>query len=112
MSATDVMDDGVPVALRDGSHVRIRQGRRSDRELLRRGFQHLSPDSRYRRFLVPMPRMMDLFRRLGPVRVVDREAGTVEIEVAIPAAGVAPELSELLRLAAEHDVAVPVTRRR
>ena len=39
MSATDdVLVDGVPVALRDGSHVRIRQGRRSDRELLLRGF--------------------------------------------------------------------------
>jgi GNAT superfamily N-acetyltransferase len=199
MSATDdVVVDGVPVALRDGSHVRIRQGRCSDRELLRRGFQRLSPESRYRRFLAPMPRlpeaavryltdidhhdheamialdeqgtealgvarymrdrerpeaaevavtvvddwqglglgtlllevisarareegvrtftawmlaqnqeMMDLFQRLGPVQVVDREAGAVEIEVAIPAAGVAPELRELLRLAAEHDVAVP-----
>lgn len=203
MSASDdVAVDGAPVALRDGSHVRIRQGRRSDRELLLRGFQRLSTESRYRRFLAPMPRlpeatvrhltdidhheheamialdeqgtealgvaryvrdperpeaaevavtvvddwqgrglgtllleaisarareegirtftawmlagnqeMLDLFRCLGPVRVVDREAGTVEIEVAIPATGVAPELRELLRLAAEHDVAVPVTRR-
>jgi GNAT superfamily N-acetyltransferase len=203
MSATnDLVVDGAPIALRDGSHVRIRQGRRSDRELLLRGFQRLSPESRYRRFLSPMPRlpeatvrhltnidhhdheamialdeqgaealgvaryvrdperpeaaevavtvvddwqerglgtllleaisarareegvrtftawmlarnqeMMDLFQHLGPVEVVDREAGTVEIEVAIPTAGVAPELRELLRLAAKHDVAVPVTRR-
>jgi GNAT superfamily N-acetyltransferase len=203
MSAAD--DDGVegaPIALRDGTRVRIRQGRRSDRELLRRGFQRLSPESRYRRFLAPMPRlpeaavrrltdidhcdheamialdeqgtealgvaryvrdperpeaaevavtvvddwqgrgvgtlllevisarareegirtftawmlahnreMMDLFRHLGPVQIVDRDAGAVEIEVPIPATGVAPELSELLRLAAQHDVAVPVTRR-
>lgn len=176
MSATDdVVADGVPVALRDGSHVRIRQGRRSDRELLLRGFQRLSPESRYRRFLAAMPRlpeatvrqltgidhrdheavialdeegtealgvaryvrdperpdaaevavtvvdewqgrglgtllldvlsvrarqegirtftalmlarneqMMDLFQQLGPVRIVGRGAGTVEIEVAIP----------------------------
>ena len=176
MSATDdVVVDGVPVALRDGSHVRIRQGRRSDRELLLRGFQRLSPESRYRRFLAAMPRlpeatvrqltgidhrhheavialdeegtealgvaryvreperpdaaevavtviddwqgrglgtlllevisararqegvrtftawmlaqnreMMDLFEHLGPVQVVDREAGTVEIEVPLP----------------------------
>jgi hypothetical protein len=35
--------------------------------------------------------MMDLFERLGPVRVVGRAAGTVEIEVAIPAVEVAPE---------------------
>jgi GNAT superfamily N-acetyltransferase len=198
----DLLVDGAPVALRDGSHVRVRQGRRSDRELLLRGFQSLSPESRYRRFLTPMPRlgettvrrltdidhhdreamialdeqgtealgvaryvrdperpeaaevavtvvddwqgrglgtlllevisarareqgvrtftawmlaqnqeMMDLFQHLGAVQVVDREAGTVEIEVALPAAGVAPELSELLRLAAEHDVGLPATRR-
>ncbi|MGZ8688599.1 MAG: N-acetyltransferase family protein [Gaiellaceae bacterium] len=198
----DVVVDGAPIALRDGSHVRIRQGRRSDRELLLRGFRRLSSESRYRRFLAPMPRlpeatvrhltdidhhdheamialdeqgtealgvaryvrdperpdaaevavtvvddrqgrglgtllleavsarareegvrtftawmlarnqeMMDLFQRLGPVQVVDRDAGAVEIEVAIPDAGVAPELRELLRLAAKDDVAVPVTRR-
>ncbi len=203
MSASnDLVVNGAPIALRDGSHVRIRQGRRADRELLLRGFQRLSPESRYRRFLAPMPRlpgaavrhltdidhhdheamialdetgtealgdafyvrdpersgaaevavtvvddwqgrglgtlllevisarareegvrtftawmlarnqeMMDLFHHLGPVQVLDREAGTVEIEVAIPAAGVAPELRELLRLAAAHDVAAPVTRR-
>ena len=35
--------------------------------------------------------MMDLLQHLGPVRIVDREAGIVEIEVAIPAAGVAPD---------------------
>lgn len=43
---------------------------------------------------------MDLFQHLGPVQILDREAGTVEIEVAIPTAGVAPELGELLGLAA------------
>ena len=58
---------GVPVELRDGSRVRIRQGRRTDREcwrirqgrrtdreLLVRGFEHLGAESRYRRFLTPM----------------------------------------------------------
>ncbi len=202
MSArADLVVNGAPLALRDGSRVRVRQGRSSDGELLLRGFQRLSPESRYRRFLAPMPalseaavrrltdidhhdheamvaldeqgaealgvahyvrdperpeaaevavtviddwqgrglgtvlldaisarareegistftawmlarnqQMMDLFRRLGPVRVLDREAGAVEIEVAIPAAGVAPELRELLRVAAKHDVAVPVMR--
>src|SRR6188472_2680453 len=44
---------GVPVELRDGSRVRIRQGRRTDRQLLVRGFEHLGPESRYRRFLTP-----------------------------------------------------------
>jgi GNAT superfamily N-acetyltransferase len=181
MSATDDLPlDGAPVALRSGSHARIRQGRPSDRELLLRGFQRLSPESRYRRFLTPMPRlpeamlrhltdidhhdreavialdesgtealgiaryvrdperrdaaevavavaddwqgrglgtlllealvarargegirtftawllesnaeMMDLFQHLGPVRVLDRDAGADQIEVAIPAPGVA-----------------------
>jgi GNAT superfamily N-acetyltransferase len=199
MSASDeILVEGAPIMLRDGSHVRVRQGRRSDGGLLLRGFQRLSPESRYRRFLTPMPRlpeaavrrltdidhrdhevvvaldehgtealgvaryvrdrrrpsaaevavtivddwqghglgtllleaisararaegirtftalmlahnetMMDLFRRLGPVQVVDHEAGTVEVEIALPATGVAPELSELLRLAAEHDVGAP-----
>jgi hypothetical protein len=37
-------------------------------------------------------------------------AGAVEIEVRLPAAGAAPELRELLRVAAEHDVAVAITR--
>ena len=189
---------GVPVELRDGSRVRIRQGHRTDRELLVRGFEHLGPESRYRRFLAPMhalgdrmvrymteldhhdheavialdehgeeglgdacyvrdgrrpdtaevavtvvdewqgrglgmlllevisaraldegvgtftalmlarnQAMMDLFERLGPVRVVGRAAGTVEIEVAIPAVEVAPELRELLRRAWRHGAAAP-----
>jgi GNAT superfamily N-acetyltransferase len=163
-----------PVELRDGSRVHIRQARRTDRDLLVRGFERLSPESRYRRFLTPMHEldektlryltdldhrdheamvaldesgegvgvaryvrsaarpdtaevavavvdswqgrglgtillqaisvrardegvrtftalmlasnheMMDLFEHLGPVRILERAAGTVEIEVAIP----------------------------
>lgn len=46
---------GAPVELRDGSRVRLRPGRGSeDRELLTRGFERLSPESRYRRFLMPI----------------------------------------------------------
>jgi GNAT superfamily N-acetyltransferase len=44
--------------------------------------------------------MMHLLRELGAVRIVDRTAGTVEVEVAIPAMGVAPARRELLRIAA------------
>jgi GNAT superfamily N-acetyltransferase len=40
---------------RDGSRVRLRQCHRSDSELLLRGFERLGPDSRYRRFLAPLP---------------------------------------------------------
>jgi GNAT superfamily N-acetyltransferase len=190
---------GAPIALRDGSHIRIRQGQRADRELLLLGFEHLSPESRYRRFMAPMPElsepmvrylteidhhdheamiavdeqtgegigvaryvrdpnrpevaevavtviddwqqrgvgtlllevisarareeaittftalmlatneeMIDLLRQLGPIRIVDREAGTVEIELPIPPIGVAPALRKLIRIAARHDVAVPL----
>ena len=55
--------------------------------------------------------MMDLLRDLGPVRVVDREADTVEVEVPNPAAGVAHPLKRLIHFAAEHDVAVPLAWR-
>jgi hypothetical protein len=51
--------------------------------------------------------MMDLFERLGQVQVVGRAAGTVEIEVAIPAVAVAPELRELLRRARRQGAAAP-----
>ncbi len=193
---------GAPVELRDGSRVRLRPGRSSDRELLLRGFERLSPESRYRRFLVTMPElrpemvrylthvdhhdhealialdeetgeglgvaryvrnqdrpdvaevavtviddwqgrglgtllldalsvrareegirsftalmlatndeMMDLFRRLDPVQIVDREPGTVEIEVPIPEVGLAPALRKLLKLSARTDVVVPLGAR-
>lgn len=192
------MTVGAPIALGDGSRVRIRQGHRSDRDLLLRGFGRLSPQSRYRRFLAPMAElneqtvryltaidhhdheamvaldeetgegigvaryvrhserrdaaelavtvaddwqgrgvgtllvevlsarareegirsftalmladnadMMDVLSRLAPVRVVDREAGTVEIEMPIPEAGLAPALKKLLRISARHDLVVP-----
>jgi GNAT superfamily N-acetyltransferase len=194
--AEELVLRGAQVELRDGSLVRIRQGRRTDRDLLVRGFHHLGRESRYRRFLTPMRElgekavrymteldhhdheamvaldergedgigdvfyvrdrerpdtaevavtvvdawqgrgvgtllleaisarardegirtftalmlarngeMMHLFERLGPVRIVDRASGTVEIEVEIPSVGVAPGLKDLLRIAARHDVA-------
>ena len=190
---------GAPIALRDGSRVRIRTLRTYDSELLLRGFRRLSPESRYRRFLSPTPKlsertvrylveidhrnhealiavdeecsegvgvarcvrdparpnaaevavtvvddwqgrglgtllleaitmrardegvdtftalmlvenseMMDLLQRLGAVRVVDRAAGTVEVEVHLPAIGVSPELRKLIRLAAASDIAIPI----
>ncbi len=193
---------GAPVALRDGSPVRVRQGHRSDQELLLRGFERLGPESRYRRFLAPMlelseamvrsltevdhhdheaivaleeetgegvavvryvriterrdaaelavtviddwqrrglgtlllevisarareesittftalmlagnREMMGLLNSLGPVRIVDRDSATVEIEMPIPAVGLSPALSKLLRIAARSDVAVPLAGR-
>jgi hypothetical protein len=54
-------------------------------------------------------RMRDLLERLGPVRVIDEQRGTVEVEVALPDAGVAPELRELLRISARHQAGSPRT---
>jgi GNAT superfamily N-acetyltransferase len=198
-STDELVALGAPVTLRDGSRVRIRQGHRADRQLLLRGFERLSPESRYRRFLVPVAElsddmvrylteidhhdheamiavdeetgegigvaryvrnrdrptvaelavtviddwqgrgvgtllvevlsgrareegitafsalmlarndeMLDLLTRLDHVRVVDREVGTVEVEMPIPAIGLAPALKRLLRLARRHDVVVPL----
>lgn len=207
MSSTPSTDElriqGAPIALRDGSRIRIRQGHPADRQLLLRGFERLSPESRYQRFLAPIPelsepmvrylteidhrdheamialdeetgegvgvaryvrdperpdvaevavtviddwqgrgvgtllletlsgraraegittftalmlatnrKMMDLFEQLDPMRIVDQSTGTVEIEVPIPPIGVAPALRKLLRIAAQHDVAVPLARQR
>jgi GNAT superfamily N-acetyltransferase len=195
-STNELVILGAPVALRDGSHVRVRQGHRSDKELLLRGFERLGPESRYRRFLAPMPQlsgatvryltevdhhdheaivaldetgegiavvryvrgperpdaaefavtviddwqrrglgtlllevisararedgittltalmlgsnqeMMEVLNSLGPVRIVDRDPGTVEIEMPIPVVGLSPALSKLLRIAARTDAAV------
>lgn len=47
------------VKLRDGTRVRLRVVRRADRELLLRGFDRLSPRSRYLRFLTPKNGLSD-----------------------------------------------------
>lgn len=47
------------VTLRDGRAIELRLGRADDRELLRRGFERLSPESRYRRFFTPKPRLSE-----------------------------------------------------
>jgi GNAT superfamily N-acetyltransferase len=186
--------------LRDGRRVLIRPVTSSDKELLRRGFERLSGESRYRRFLAPMiylsdelvryltevdhhdheamvaldeetqegvgvaryvrggrddvaevavavvdhwqgrgvgtlllealaarareegisrftalmlasnDEMMELLEALGPVRVVDREIGTVEVEASLPETGPPPEFRKLLRLAASARVNTLVPR--
>jgi GNAT superfamily N-acetyltransferase len=177
--------------LRDGTRVLVRPIEPDDKARLLEGFEHLSDESRYRRFLAPMPElseatlryltevdhrdhealvalveatgqgigvaryvrrpdrrdvaeaavtvaddwqgrgagtlllellaarareegierfsalvlatnreMLELLETLGPVRVVDREAGTVEVEAPLPAGPLSPELRRLLRLSA------------
>ena len=176
------------LVLRDGSRVRLRPVEPADKALLADGFARLSPESRYRRFLAPLPQlsdaqlryftevdhhdhealaaldattgrgvgvarfvrlcdrpsvaeaavtvaddwqgrglgtlllealaerardegvatftglllasnheMMELLEHVARVRVVDRQTGTVEVEVDLPAAGLGPELRKLLR---------------
>ena len=66
---------GAPVTLRDGSRGRVRQAHRSDKQLQRRGFEHLGPESRYRRFLAPMPQLTEeMVRYLTEVDHHDHEA--------------------------------------
>jgi hypothetical protein len=55
---------------------------------------------------------MHLARQLDPIRIIDRDTGTVEVEVRIPERGMAPALRKLIRIAAQHDVAVPLAHRR
>ena len=196
------MNEGV-VALRDGARIRVRQGSSSDRGLLLHGFDRLSDESRYRRFLAPMPEltetvvhyltdvdhhdhesivavddetgegigvaryvrlgerpdvadlavtvvddwqgrgvgtlllevlgarareegitsftalmlatnteMLDVLEHLGPLQIVDRDSGTIEIEAPIPEVGLSPALRKLLWVAARSDAAVPLAGRR
>jgi GNAT superfamily N-acetyltransferase len=48
--------------------------------------------------------MMQVLEALGPVRVVDRDVGTVEIEMPIPEVGLSPTLKKLLAVAARTNV--------
>jgi len=53
------MDHERRVTLRDGTPIVIRPVRPEDREALREGFERLSPESRYRRFLAPMAHLSE-----------------------------------------------------
>ncbi|MBV8953685.1 MAG: GNAT family N-acetyltransferase [Solirubrobacterales bacterium] len=66
---------GARIELRDGTQVLVRQGTSADRELLVRSFERLSPESRYRRFLAPMPELSDdMLRHLTEIDHHDEEA--------------------------------------
>ncbi len=192
-STSELKTVGASITLRDGSEIRVRQGHGDDRDLLVRGFERLSEESRYRRFLAPMPElseamiaylttldhhdhealvaidaetgegigvvryvrnpsrpntaevavtvidewqgrgvgtilleligsrardegidtftamalasnteMMEVLEGLGPVHVVDRESGTVQVEAPVAQTGLSPVLKKLLRTAAQY----------
>jgi RimJ/RimL family protein N-acetyltransferase len=54
-----VVDPAGRLRLADGTLVTLRPFRPGDGSLLVAGFARLSPESRYRRFLTPMPRLTD-----------------------------------------------------
>jgi GNAT superfamily N-acetyltransferase len=58
-STSELLLLGAPVAARDGSRIRVRQIRSSDKALLQRSFERLSEESRYRRFLSPTPELSE-----------------------------------------------------
>jgi RimJ/RimL family protein N-acetyltransferase len=71
----DVAARSREVVLRDGSRVILRPGLPSDRALLAREFEHLSDESRYRRFFAPMKTMSDeLLDYLTSIDYVDHFA--------------------------------------
>ena len=63
MSSTRSTTDHLPArtlaALRDGTRVLVRPIEPADKALLLEGFERLSEESRYRRFLAPMPELND-----------------------------------------------------
>jgi GNAT superfamily N-acetyltransferase len=71
----DTTGDGERVVLRDGSEVLVRPIEPGDKEGMRRGFEKLSPQSRYRRFMAATPRLTDAqLRYLTEVDHRDHEA--------------------------------------
>ncbi len=48
--------------------------------------------------------MLELLEELGPVRVLGRSAGTVEVEITLPGTGMGPHLQELLRASASDRI--------
>jgi GNAT superfamily N-acetyltransferase len=99
----------VRITLRDGSRVRIRQLRGSDGELLLRGFEHLSSESRYRRFLAAMPTLSG--RMVRDITETDRRDHEAIIALD-PETGDAVGLGEYVRWAdrpSAAEVALTVT---
>jgi hypothetical protein len=89
-STAELVALGAPLALRDGSRVRLRQIHDSDKDLLQRGFERLGGESRYRRFLTPTAQLSEAeVRYLTEVDHHDHEAIVALDEVSGEGIGVA-----------------------
>ena len=88
-------------ALADGTPVRFRPIRPEDKELLRAGFQMLSPESRYRRFFSAMDHLSEKqLKYLTEVDFVDHYAWIAEIPD-----GIGLGVARWIRLRDEPEVA-------
>jgi RimJ/RimL family protein N-acetyltransferase len=96
------------VRLRDGSEIFVRQIRAEDKELLRTALEHLSPESRYRRFFAPVKRLTE--GQLAYFTEVDHHDH--EALLALTENGEAIGVARYIRLAerpAAAEIAVTVT---
>lgn len=103
---TTVAVPGVSVVLRDRTRVTVRPIRPEDAPELRAGFERLSPESRYRRFLSSTPRLSDAdLRYLTEVDHHDHEA-----LIAVTEDGAGVGVARFVRSAANpHAAEVAVT---
>ena len=88
--------------LRDGSHVVVRPGGPEDRALLAAGFERLSAQSRYKRFMVPVASLSEAdLTYLTGVDHVDHEA----LAAIDPGSGAGVGVARFVRLADAPDTA-------
>jgi len=92
----------IAVTVRDGSRLVVRPVRPDDRALLLAGFERLGPESRYKRFLAPMPELTDdVVAYLTSVDHHDHEA----LAAIDPATGEGVGVARFVRLAERPDTA-------
>src|SRR3989442_4899449 len=99
-------DSSPPHRLADGTPVRLRLLRRSDREKLVAAFDRLSPGSRSRRFFTAMPRLPEtLLRRLLDIDGWNHVAIGAETMTADPAEAEGAGIARFIRLKDQPAVA-------
>ena len=92
--------------LRDGTPVQLRLVRASDKELVRKGFARLSPESRYLRFFAPKDHLTE--RELSYLTELDGEHHLAIGAERVPTGADGPEglgVARFIRLADDPAVA-------